>query len=83
MIGSFAFLKCNSLSIFYIPKSINRISDGMFSMCNNLKKVRGGVNVQSIGHYAFYHCEALVDIGMCQKAQSIADTAFEGCGSLR
>lgn len=55
----------------------------MFSMCNNLKKVRGGANVQSIGHYAFYHCEALVDIGMCPKAQSIADTAFEGCGSLR
>ena len=50
--------------------------------CNMLQAVEIGINVTSIGSYAFYFCYSLASIVIPQGVTSIGDYAFYSCYSL-
>ena len=48
----------------------------------NIKNVKIGSNVTSIGQYAFSDCSGLTEISIPNSVTSIGESAFSGCSSL-
>ena len=72
-----AFRRCQISSV-WLPDSVKTIGEGAFTFCPLLKEVRGGKNVEIIGHHAFYRCKSLESFCFGNALQEITDQTFEG-----
>ena len=84
-IGTGAFDYCTLLSSISIPESVTFIGDNAFSDCSVLSNVTfqneesdvNGKNL-TIGSYAFYCCNKLLDVTVPKRTSQIGEYAF-GC----
>ena len=83
MIGTAAFIGCESLEEIYIPDSVVNIAEYAFEDCTNLKKVRMSSNVKLISTGAFRNCPKLEEFIWDSDVKLIADYAFYNSKSLK
>lgn len=65
-----------------IGSMVTVLPDNMFVQNRQLKHVRGGENVVSIGNSCFSNCSELRSITFGDKLKSIGDWALSGCDNL-
>lgn len=65
-----------------IGSMVTVLPDNMFVQNRQLKYVRGGENVVSIGNNSFSNCPELRSIAFGDKLKSIGDWALNGCDNL-
>ena len=91
-IGDHAFYVCRELNNVTIPQSVTSIGDHAFGECINLKKLSFGeksfgenieTNIQTIGNYAFFHCNDLESVTIPQSVTSIGREAFRFCNNMK
>ena len=91
-IGDHAFYDCRELNNVTIPQSVTSIGDHAFGECINLKKLSFGeksfgenieTNIQTIGNYAFFHCNDLESVTIPQSVTSIGREAFRFCNNMK
>jgi len=82
VIGDWAFTQYDITSIT-IPDSVTKIDAYAFNDCYNLKSVKIGNSVKSIGNSAFIDCEELAAITIPNSVTKIEDCAFWGCSKLK
>ena len=96
-IGGQAFGGCESLESITLPKTIQRIEDGVikledfiyvvyssFGNCCNLRSViiPEDSELTYIGRFAFYDCLQLHDITLPEGFEELRESSFDGCSSL-
>ena len=74
-IGSFAFIKCYSLTNIVISNSVISIGDNAFYDCYSLMSIVIPDSVANIGSYVFYHCG--MDIVVPNGITSIRNGMFD------
>lgn len=73
------FSHCLSLTSIILPKDLQRIDDGTFFKCSNLKNIEMN-NIYKIGFNAFYGCSSLTDSTIIPRnVIEIEDGAFDEC----
>jgi hypothetical protein len=79
-----AFWSCSSLVSIWIPKSVCRISDGVFKECARLSTVTFEIPSQlhDIGRFAFDKCTSLNSIDIPASVRRIRDRCFKRCLGL-
>ena len=91
-IGDHAFYDCRELNNVTIPQSVTSIGDHAFGECIHLKKLSFGeksfgenieTNIQTIGNYAFFHCNDLESVTIPQSVTSIGREAFRFCNNMK
>ena len=91
-IGDHAFYDCRILNNVTIPQSVTSIGDHAFGECIHLKKLSFGeksfgenieTNIQTIGNYAFFHCNDLESVTIPQSVTSIGREAFRFCNNMK
>ncbi len=58
------------------------LSEYAFNGCSNLKSIKLGDEITSIGNRAFQNCSALQSVNIPDAVTSIGEYAFSGCSSL-
>ena len=81
-IGSFAFLRKNTLENVELPDSITEIGTGAFSQCANLKTIKLPESLKIVGNASFGSCPELETIKIPNGVTSIENGAFEKCSKL-
>ena len=81
-IGSWAFVRCSSLTSITIPNSVKSIGDWAFYGCASLTSLTIPNSVTSIGRDAFDNCTGLTTVTIGNSVTSIGEMAFYGCSSL-
>lgn len=83
IIGSYAFLECNSLQTVSVSYC-KELCDGAFKNCTKLKNIYIGDIEQNFGSQAFKNCTALsvASVGVTDNLVGLPIQAFEGCSSL-
>ena len=83
IIGRYAFSCCESVTSFNLP-SAKIVTYEAFKGCEELKYVKFGKKLESIGRGAFYECDALERITVPLKNGIIQhDNTFQLCGKLK
>ncbi|HOO23284.1 MAG TPA: leucine-rich repeat protein [Clostridia bacterium] len=79
-----AFRNNTEITSVIIPFTVTSIGNEAFSGCINLAGVtfEAGSNLESIGDYAFEHCESLASFVIPDSVRTIGTGAFYGCESL-
>ena len=87
--GEVTITKCTDKSAteIEIPSEIDgypvkRISDCAFKDCKNLKNVKIGKGLRTIGRMAFYNCSKLTEIEIPKTVIKISGSAFSWCKKL-
>lgn len=63
---------------------VTRIAAGAFKGNNDIKEIKGGVNLRSIGNGAFSNCRKLKSIDLSgSDVKEIGKKAFSGCDKLK
>ncbi len=65
-----------------LPDSVTEIDDYTFAKCANLRTVRFGSGLKTIGRNAFFSCENLTQIEFSTGLTHISFDAFAGCTGL-
>ena len=88
--GEVTITKCTDKSAteIEIPSEIDgypvkRISDCAFKDCKNLKNVKIGKGLRTIGRMAFYNCSNLTEIEIPNTVIKISDLAFDWCPKIK
>lgn len=89
-IGGSAFDSCSGLTSISIPSGVTSIDYGVFSNCENLRKLNSNTDgflnipnsITSIGGRAFYRCSGFTSCTIGSGVTSIGDEAFRYCSSL-
>lgn len=68
-----------SIETVFLPNSVTRIADEVFSGCAALASISIPDAVQSIGDYAFKECSTLTSVDIPDIVQNIGEGVFEGC----
>ena len=82
IVGTEAFIDCNSLARITIPGSVASIGQQAFQGCSGLTNATVADGVTNIGMWAFVSCGGLTSITIPGSVTSIADYAFASCDSL-
>ena len=90
-IGDGAFRYCKSLTSLTLPSSLQSIGDGAFTRCTSLRsvicnkfyKVIGQMLLSSDGTKVIAYWGENSEVTIPEGVQSIGDSAFYGCKSLR
>lgn len=69
-------------SPFYFPETVEKINDGAFSGCKNIKSVVLPHKLKTIGNKVFSDCDQLHTVNMPNSLQHIGDFAFANCKKL-
>ena len=78
------FLPSSNLSIFFVPANVETINDYAFQGCKNLKTIIITYgNIHEIGFSAFAECTKLTTIYLPKGINSIKQSVFDGCTSLK
>lgn len=83
-IATYAFAR-TKLSNLTIPRrnKLAYIMRGAFYKCESLSAINlSNTTVQTIGDYAFYNCNSLVEISLPESLKTIGRSAFSQCGRL-
>lgn len=67
----------------YRGRSIARIKQGAFFLCENLISVTIADSVKEIGSWAFMYCRNLVSVKLPKGLKDISSSLFEDCLSLK
>ncbi len=79
-IPDYAYSNCAGIvTLAYIPEGVEKIGNGAFASCSNLKKVNLREGVTTLGEYVFSDCERLSDIDLPDSLKSIGQHAFKKC----
>ncbi len=81
-LGYCSFSKCNSLTEFTVPASVETWGTYVFWACENLQKVTFADGLKRVGENAFYQCSQLEKIVVEGTDITIANRAFFRCASL-
>lgn len=65
-----------------LPEGLERIGEGAFRNCRNLRKIHFPATLWSIGGYAFAHCPALEELALNDDLEELDLFAFSGCRAL-
>ena len=82
IIGTNAFLSCNTLTNVVIPNSVTNIGDYAFGYCYRMTNATLGNGVISIGANGFYFCTNLNNVTIPASVTSIGDNSFGSCSVL-
>lgn len=82
-IGTYAFKRCEKLSVVLLPDGMTEIASGAFDGCKALSILSIPDDVTSVGSYAFKDCKALTSIALPAGVTAINDHSFMGCSSLQ
>ncbi len=81
-IGEEAF-RNSALKSVYLPDTLKSISDSAFADSKNLRSVKLGSSLESIGTTAFYNCVKLTsEIRFPDSLRKIGESAFENCWDM-
>lgn len=69
-------------SLTDVEVKCDRVTEGMFTGCSNLKTVKLNDAITTIPKEAFENCKALDTINVPTSLEKISDSAFEGCAAL-
>ena len=83
VIGSAAFVDCNSIQEVNIPDGVTELGGSAFRNCSSLQTVNIPDSVTSIGMSAFYGCSSIQEIHIPDGVTRIAAYSFGGCTSLQ
>ena len=61
-----------------IPSNVDRITEGMFEGCTNLRKIKLNENLEAIEDRAFFGCSNMDFIIIPDSVKSIGDNSFTG-----
>ena len=75
-----AFYGCEALTSIRLPESIRTVGKRAFSRCTSLRRFYFGPQLDSVGAYAFEHCESLA--GADFKTAELPEGIFQGCDAL-
>lgn len=67
---------------YTVPESVTCIENSAFKNCKNLKNIKIGSNVESIGSNAFEGCVNLTDVNL-SNVSDIYSEAFKNCINLK
>lgn len=81
-VRSYAFMKCEALTVFPFAEGLTAIEDGAFYGCSALTGLSLPKTVTKVGAYAFGDCSALTEIVMDEAVESIGDYAFMNCAAV-
>ena len=81
-IGRYAFNGCRNLTAVVLPENLERIDEGVFWDCINLKELKFPEKITYIGASAFRGDKNLSNIIIPDNTIEIGDHAFFGCISL-
>ncbi len=70
------------LTKIIIPDSVKEIRDKAFA-CSNIKSVKFGKKLTSIGHNAFRNCKYLKSVTIPENVKEIEGDAFRNCKKLK
>ncbi len=78
-----AFSDCVSLEAVTVPDKVKELGEYAFSNCG-ITEVTLGINLETIGNFAFYKCINLTDINFNKenKVKRIGESAFANCIAL-
>ena len=65
-----------------LPDSVTEIDNYTFAKCANLRTVRFGSGLKTIGRNAFFNCESLTQLDLPSSVTDIYYDAFASCSSL-
>lgn len=85
-IGSYAFYRCDNMSVESLGSSLKKIGSHAFYETGNngtFTKITLPSTVESIGEYCFAYCDALTDINLGNGLQTIGERAFTFCQGLK
>lgn len=77
-IGEYSFGACEKIKS--VSVNCAEVSYAAFGYCTKLSSVTLGENVKSIGHYAFYGCEALDELKLPKGVTGIGESALRRTG---
>jgi len=82
-IGSSAFFECKGLDSVTIPDSVTEIGDNsVFGQCLNLRSVKTGKGLKTIGNNMFWGCMNLREVTIAGEVERIEAGAFAECSAL-
>lgn len=81
-IGFEAFQRCENLTRFIAPSSLDTIKGQAFSECPNLKEVLLPEGLRIIESEAFCECTSLVNIDLPASVILIEEATFDSCSKL-
>lgn len=90
-IGNQAFYNCDNLGVsVFLPKTLLKIGDSAFYDCDSVFSMmllvddKQNAVLESIGEYAFSHCDQLasIDTNKATKLKSYGEGCFKDCISL-
>ena len=77
-----AFYNCQKLKSVKLPKTLEVISDSLFSQCYELENVNIPNTVTKIDTQAFQDCKKLSKVNLPSSLKEIGIYAFNGCKNL-
>ena len=77
-IGEYSFGACEKIKS--VSVNCAEVSYAAFGYCTRLNSVTLGENVKTIGHYAFYGCEALETLKLPKSVTEIGESALRRTG---
>ncbi len=81
-VGVGSFNDADSLLTITIPENVTEIGGKAFENCSALKTAV--VNSKaSVGDFAFYYCQNLEEVTLCEEITSIGSYAFSECVNLK
>ena len=78
-----AFEENENLNTVIIPEGVEKIKDGAFASCKNLKRVELPKTLREIGAQVFSFCEALESIIIPEGVETLEYAIFEECSNLK
>jgi len=81
-IGKTAFHHVSILRELHLPKTIKKLEDGCFALCENLESMVLPETIKTIPYKAFFHCLGLEMVALPGKLRTIDEEAFLHCRNL-
>lgn len=85
-IGSYAFYRCDNMSVESLGKSLKKIGSHAFyqtGVNGTFTKIVFPSTMETVGEYAFAYCDALTTVSMNSGLLSIGERAFTCCNGLK